>query len=77
MEDEKHDRVPWDFEGPFSDPKNIEVTLTLPTKAGLWKWVRAKADYEGISHEEEVTELIYQQFLAAVKHAKNHGYDLE
>lgn len=54
----------------FDDETPVEVNLTIPMSAGLWTWVRAKADYEGLTHEQEVAELIFQERLRAIRHAE-------
>lgn len=72
MENEDlHSTIPNDVdEKCFDDETPVEITLTVPMSAGLWAWVRAKADYEGISHAQEVAELIYEERLRAIRHAE-------
>lgn len=70
-------RIPNDVDTAiFADQNDIQVNLELSMKAGLWAWIRAKADYEGITHEEAVSTLLDEAYGHAKRHAQNNGGDL-
>lgn len=72
--DDLYGRVPADTcPSNFADRKKAQVTVSMPIEAGLWKWVRAKADYEGCSHGEAVASLIQDGYGAAKRHGEKHG----
>lgn len=53
------ERISWDVDEDVFKPTDLlTIPAELELESGVWAWVRAKADYEGSSHNEALARLI-------------------
>ena len=75
MTNDNHSEIPPDVDpSAFGDATKVDITLSIPMSMGLWTWVRAKAAYEGVTHEEEIAALILSEYNNASRHAEENGH---